>query len=145
MTKQYSLIVRTDQYTGNIDTFLCGALFGIDDDRYGGAHGVMIYEENISEEDRLLLCEAVESRPNEDYGLTLYKINDDLRDGYNSLEFGIESYAVDDIPAMVEMWRRAYGGEITYRDDITKKDNTIKLLGFHLKTYTITEELEEIA
>lgn len=34
ITEHY-LIVHTDQYTGNIDSFLCGLLFNVDDDRYG--------------------------------------------------------------------------------------------------------------
>lgn len=40
--EQY-LIVHTDQYTGNWDSFLTGLLFGADDDRYGCEAGMKLY------------------------------------------------------------------------------------------------------
>lgn len=37
---KFFLTVHTDQYTGNWDSFLCGLLFGYDDDRHGTDEGM---------------------------------------------------------------------------------------------------------
>jgi hypothetical protein len=43
MDNEFYLIVATDQYTGNWDSFLLGLLIGQDDDRYGWEDGAKFH------------------------------------------------------------------------------------------------------
>lgn len=144
---EYSLLVRTDSYTGNTDCLILAALFGINDGRSGAKTGMELFEKAFGER-RDEFEDIAITRSTDEYGMQYYSINNDFHDGYNTLEIYLDEYAIDRVPEIVAMWKDDYKGELNYtsRSYGTEpgKPMTIKLKSFHLKQYIISESIEEI-
>lgn len=139
MSNEYSLLVRTDSYTGNSDTLILGALFGIDDGRWGGERGVKLFMEHFSDQEDTF-GDIVTYRPTI-YGEMPYRINNDFHHGYNTLEIFIDDYVGDNesiLETCIQAWKNAYNGVIK------SEEIEIKLLSFHLKAYFISTSIYEI-
>lgn len=95
---KYSLVIETDQYSGNIERALSGYLFGMCDDH--GEHiakdTILMWERDLSEEQKDLLdnYNIHDYRPHDEYGLIPYDICHGRvePDKYNAVEFYLEEW-----------------------------------------------------
>lgn len=148
---EYSLIVRTDSYTGNTDSAILAILFGIDDDRY---HGDAIerhkdYVKGHEDIFKKYLSDVVDSRPTEEYGSCMYSINDDFNDDYNSLEIYISPYNIDkgdfkesNFKDIISTLRTIFGEEISYQGHGVF--DKIKILSYHVKVKEISTKIYDM-
>ncbi|QIG70778.1 hypothetical protein EVB91_227 [Rhizobium phage RHph_I1_18] len=150
-TTEYSLVILTDQYAGNIDSGMMAFLFNVDDDRYHG-NAIEARKDYLEQQLNPHACafdNILTNRSVDEYGLMPYRINDDVKanpkDHYHALEVFIdmsdfepserEMYLFESI----QMLRDVFGDEIEWEEH--SKTKTVKLLGFYVKTYVTTEKL----
>lgn len=135
------LVIKLDQYAGNVDEIVSTALTGWGNERYGGSQAMKTFNACV----RPLLSE-----PQEEYcDLPIQFLNFPTEHGYsaydldrsstNSLRMGIDDETTkEELTAMLDIWSRAYGDEagglkITV-EGVHKGSVTVKILGFELVT-----------
>lgn len=135
---ELKLVVKLDQYAGNVDEVVCQSLINMGMGRHGSEEGERLFKENVEPlcDDGYLPAEFSEFLT--DYGSSPYSL-DDL--DCNSLNFGVFTDEKS-ITETIDVWKRAYGQgnlplELTYnvRDYSTPdgtKEHTVKILGFGL-------------
>ena len=82
---QHFILVHTDTYTGNVDSYLTGLLFGIDDDRYGAERGIAQHKELGLEGSQIDICYTHPDRDEHELPYVMYG------DENLSLSFGVDS------------------------------------------------------
>lgn len=126
MTKrtEYYLVVHTDSYTGNTDSFIQALLFKSCDGRYGSEDGtrLSLSDENIVED-------IIETHPESEYDQAYNMVGD-----LNSLEFAVYKSCEE----LAKYFDSLYTGK-TFQTE----DNRVHFLGFSYKTKHIIEEIEE--
>ncbi len=137
MSKSYFLIVHTNTYTGNIDSFLTGLLFEYDDDRFGTEQGMKYAQHlDISPVDVDLAAhpDAKHELPYKLFGPENY-----------SLEYAIECYSDEYLEELVQtefakMKTNWEGKEISANKEAYVPAFTI--LGFSIRTEISTSEIK---
>jgi len=133
------LIVKLDQYAGNVDEITCVALTGSGSDRYGSMQAREVFDAKI----RPLLAEPDDEYVelpiefmsfNTDYGTMPYSLD---WSSTNNLRLGIDEHTTEeDIADMFKVWRAAYGNAEGHLEivvpGIHNKTKTVKILGFDL-------------
>ena len=141
------LVIKLDQYAGNVDEITCVALLGFGEDRYGDKQARELYEEKVLP----IISKDPEYDPeygdfpldtvsfNTEYGSMSYELDTDA----NALRIGLDRYCtLEDIHNAISIWKQAYGndaGEIEINVLFEDKYNsgkdetvTVKVLGFDL-------------
>jgi hypothetical protein len=143
------LVVKLDQYAGNVDEIVCVALTGWGAERYGEQQARKVFDAKV----RPLLTDDVDEEYPElpiefmqfatEHGSMPYEL--DRSSSINNLRLGIDSYTTKEmIHEMLDIWGRAYDNgegclEITV-DDIHRSSVTVKILGFDLVTVVENRE-----
>lgn len=142
------LVVKLDQYAGNVDEIVCVALTGWGADRYGEEQARKVFDAKVRP---LLTDDADEEYPelpiefmqfSTEHGSMPYELD---RSSINNLRLGLDSYATSEmLHEMLDIWGKAYGNgegylEITV-DDIHRSSVTVKILGFDLVTVVENRE-----
>lgn len=139
-----TIIIETNAYAGNFDADLCGLLFGTSDDRLNADLHIGIHNEKITKkEHEKYFSGFLESRSVDEYGMMLYSINDDLNNGYNSLEVYPNKHFNDKIDITIEFLKNRFGNEVTLYD-WQRKPFQLKILGYYVKTETIETNIMKI-
>ena len=137
--KNKFLIVKLDQYAGNVDEIVSVALTGWGSERYGREQARKVFDakvrpllKNPEDEYFQLPVEFIEF-PTE-YGNMLYELDSSST---NNLRVGIDHYTDEEmIKEMFAIWGKAYGDDqgslIITVDAIHNKSVTVKILGFDL-------------
>lgn len=137
MNDQY-LIVKLDQYAGNVDELVCAALTGWGNDRYGSVQAKKLFNEKVlpllDPEDEYAdlpveFCEFATEYGNSAYALDTASTN--------NLKLGLYSCTeTKELIEMIDIWYKAYGnsdGQLEIRvDNIHGKTVIVKILGFDL-------------
>lgn len=139
MTDKF-LVLKLDQYAGNVDEIVCTALTGGGFERYGGEQARAVFQEKVKpfledpdEEYPMLPVEFCHFAT--EYGHAPYAL-----DGFytNNLRLGLDTYcsSSEDLRAMFDIWDRAYGDEQGNLEIVVEgihgKSVTVKILGFDL-------------
>jgi hypothetical protein len=142
------LVVKLDQYAGNVDEIVCVALTGWGADRYGEEEARKVFDAKVRP---LLTDDTEEEYPDlpiefynfkTEYGLRAYELDSSSA---NNLRLGIDNYTTKEmIYKMFDIWDTAYGDgqgcmKITV-DDLHNGSTTVKILGFDLITVVETRE-----
>lgn len=145
--KDKFLVVKLDQYAGNVDEIVCVALTGYGADRYGEEQARKVFDGKV----RPLLEDQDDEYPQlpidfmqfaTEYGSMPYELDSASN---NNLRLGIDSYTTKEmLDEMLDIWDKAYGNsegclEITV-DDIHRSSVTVKILGFDLITVAENRE-----
>lgn len=131
------LVVKLDQYAGNVDEIVSVALTGVGADRYGDKQAQKVFDAKMKplldksedyDEYNLPVEFSVFST---EYGYMPYALDNSST---NNLRFGIDSYTTDeDVEELLEIWERAYGDDdlnlVITVEDIHGKTVTVKVLG----------------
>lgn len=133
MTNKF-LVVKLDQYAGNVDELVSAALTGYGSDRYGEKQAAAVFKEKVVpllENKRFPLGFRTF---NTEYGSMPYEV-DFPRE--NNLRLGIDSNASkESIEKAISIWDKAYGDDegklVISVDNIHNQTVTIKVLGFDL-------------
>ncbi len=143
------LVIKLDQYAGNVDEIVCVALTGWGADRYGEEQALKVFDAKVRP--LLVVDDEDEDYPElpiefynfkTEYGLKPYELD---RSSINNLRLGIDSYATNEmIHEMLDIWKTAYDNgqgcmEITV-DDLHGSSVTVKILGFDLVTVVENRE-----
>lgn len=83
----------TPAYAGNIDSKMYGFITGMDDDRFGSAHGILIHEELVAdlfEEDADFVCWCHMST---EYGNMPYRL---CPGDTNAMQMKLDGYGLDE-------------------------------------------------
>jgi hypothetical protein len=128
------LVLKLDQYAGNVDEIVCVALTGYGYERYGADEATLVYNDKVAP---ILNEMGLEEAPLEfslfetEYGLAPYSLDSAST---NYLRLGIDSYMnVEAIREMIEIWNKAYGdseGNLEITVELKGKSVTVKVLGF---------------
>lgn len=134
------LIIKLDQYAGNVDEIVCTSLLGVGEDRYGYKQACTVYKNRVEP----LLADDwfpidLHSLSTE-YGHVLYTLDSDC----NNLQIGIGCFTDDEaIKEAICLWRQAYPSKekgvelhIEVPDIHGQAVVVIKVLGFQILTYT---------
>jgi hypothetical protein len=139
--KDKFLVVKLDQYAGNVDEIVCVALTGWGAERYGAEQARKVFDAKV----RPLLSDVDEEYPelpiefmnfDTEYGSSPYALDSS---SINNLRMCIDGYASEEmVHEMLDIWGTAYGNgegfmEITV-DGIHKGSVTVKIIGFDLVT-----------
>jgi len=140
---QKFLVVKLDQYAGNVDELVCVALTGFGSERYGAEQARAVFDIKV----KPLLTDPDEDYPelpvgfmdfNTEYGAMAYEL-DNL--STNNLRLGLDKYATEEsLGKMMDIWEEAYGdGTGCLKIVITGlysdvRPTIIKVLGFDLIT-----------
>lgn len=137
MTTKF-LVVKLDQYAGNVDEIVCVALTGSGMERYGGKQAQLVFNEKLrplldSDDEYAELPIDFMEFPT-DHGTAPYELDGSST---NSLRFGIDDYSdIESINETIALWKLAYGqpdGEVTIEvPGVHDKPVTVKVLGFEL-------------
>lgn len=133
------LVVKLDQYAGNVDELVCVALTGWGADRYGHEQARAVFDNKV----KPLLDGPDDEYPdlpveffefNTDHGTMPYELDSAYS---NSLRLCIDSHTTNTmLDEMLDIWERAYGnddGALTITvDDIHSRQVEVKVLGFDL-------------
>lgn len=135
------LVIKLDQYAGNVDEIVSTALTGWGNERYGGSQAMKTFNAHV----RPLLSE-----PDEEYcDLPIQFLNFPTEHGSsayaldpsstNSLRMSIDGETnKEELNLMLDIWSRAYsdgdGGLKITVEGIHKGSVTVKILGFELVT-----------
>lgn len=132
------LIVKLDQYAGNVDEIVCTALLGIGEDRYGHAQAYTVYKNSV---EPLLTDDELPidfSSFGTEYGHMLYSL-DCLCD---NLQIGISCFTTnEEIKEAICLWKQAYPSEEKGVElhievpGIHDQTVVVKVLGFEVLTY----------
>ena len=139
MSKSYFLIVHTNTYTGNIDSFLTGLLFEYDDDRFGAEHGMKSAQHlGISP-----VGVDLAAHPDSKYELP-YKL---FGPENKSLEYAIECDSDEYLEELVqtefaEMKTNWAGKDIPANEEAYVP--TFTILGFSIRTEIATSEIKDL-
>lgn len=147
MTNKF-LVVKLDQYAGNVDEIVCVALTGWGADRYGHEQARKVFDAKV----RPFLAEPEDDDDDDDeyypempiefmkfkteYGLMPYELDSSSTKNFR---LGIDRYTeIEQIHEQLDIWDRAYGNgkghmEITV-DGLHGGPTTVKILGFDLIT-----------
>lgn len=139
MTDKF-LVLKLDQYAGNVDEIVCVALTGWGFERYGCEQAREVFDKKVKpfledpDEEYPTLPVEFCHFPTE-YGHAPYGL-----DGFstNNLRLGLDTYtsSPEHIQAMFDIWDKAYGdGESNLKivvDGIHGREVTVKVLGFDL-------------
>ena len=138
--KDKFLVVKLNQYAGNVDEIVCVALTGFGADRYGDEQAQKVFEAKVRpllvdpEYPGQLPVEFVNFGTR--YGLMPYELDSSST---NNLRLGVDRYAeIEQIHELLDIWGTAYGDgeghmEITV-DGLHDRSVTVKILGFDLIT-----------
>lgn len=146
MNKKF-LVVKLDQYAGNVDEIVSVALTGCGRMRHGYEEAEVLFNEKMVP---LLGGGKYPELPvsfmefGTEYGDSPYELDDS---GVNNLRLGIDDYTqMSDLKEMIAVWKQAYGLEdgtleikVEFAED---KASTIKVLGFNFVSYI--EKREEV-
>lgn len=139
--KDRFLIVKLDQYAGNVDEIVCAALTGRGADRYGEEQAQKVFKEKVLP----LLGDVDPEWPdfpvefsdfNTEYGLMPYELDSSST---NNLRLCIDCDTdMQELHRMLDIWSKAYDNgegcmEITV-EDLHNGSVTVKVLGFDLVT-----------
>lgn len=133
------LVVKLDQYAGNVDEIVCVALTGWGAERYGEHQARKVFDAKV----RPLLDEPDEEYPElpiefmnfaTEYGMHPYQVDFPAN---NDLRLGIDDGNTEEmICDMIDIWHKAYGNDeghlIITVDGIHGASATVKVLGFDL-------------
>lgn len=145
------LIVKLDQYAGNVDEIVCAALTSFGADRYGEKQANKVFNEKVApllkkdDPEREWAELPVEFMNfNTEYGLMPYELDSSST---NNLRLGIDCYTeIEQLNEMFDIWDRAYGNEdghlVITVDGIHNCPVTVKVLGFDL--VTVVEQRETL-
>ena len=133
------LVVKLDQYAGNVDEIVCVALTGWGADRYGADQARKVFDAKVkplseNPEDEYPEFPVEFSNFNTEYGLMPYELDSSST---NNLRIGLDSYADEySIKQMLDIWGTAYGDGQGYLsitvDNLHNSSVTVKVLGFDL-------------
>lgn len=151
--KDKFLVVKLDQYAGNVDEIVCVALTGWGAERYGEKQARTVFDAKV----RPLLAKS-EDEDEEDneypempiefmqfateYGSMPYALDSS---SVNNLRLCVDNYTTEKmIHEMLDIWGKAYGNgegfiEITV-DGIHSGSVTVKIIGFDLVTVVENRE-----
>lgn len=151
--KDKYLIVKLDQYAGNVDEIVCVALTGFGAERYGREQARKVFNEKVlplldqSDEDfdpeyPALPVEFLNF--NTDYGSMPYALDSSST---NNLRMAVDGYTdMDQLNELLDIWQHAYGndnGTMTIAvDGLHNRSVTVKVLGFDL--VTVVEQRETL-
>lgn len=151
-TKQYSIILETDQYAGNIERALSGFIFGSADEhgRHRAVDTMRQWSEQVSPKDKGLIDDVIDHRPHDEYGLMPYQICH--IPGAKEVCSGVEFYIANDMEEdhfldVIDYIKRRTKNPIVYKEfPGSEMENivTINILNIQLKTDTITTEIKDI-
>lgn len=145
--KDKYLIVKLDQYAGNVDEIVCVALTGFGAERYGREQARKVFNEkvlpllgDVDPEWPELPVEFMEF--NTDFGSMPYALDSSST---NNLRMAMYGYTdMDQLNELLDIWKRAYGddnGTMTITvDGLHNGSVTVKILGFDLVTVTENRE-----
>jgi hypothetical protein len=129
------LVIKLDQYAGNVDELVCVALIGVGNERYGSIEARKVYEEKVvphtpqNEYDDFPLETCLF---NTEYGLSSYELDSDS----NNMIIGLDGYCTDkDITDAISIWKKAYGndkGELVIEVPFVGSVSVVKIIGFDL-------------
>ena len=134
------LVVKLDQYAGNVDELVCVALTGWGADRYGHEQARVVFDNKV----KPLLDAPDDEYPDlpvefmqfaTEYGEMPYQLDD--VSSCDNLRLGVDPLTTDDmLDEMLAVWDQAYGDGngnlvITVEDEFDG-ETTIKILGFEL-------------
>ena len=137
------LVVKLDQYAGNVDEIVCVALTGWGADRYGEKQAREVFNARVKplladddEDDEYPEMPIEFMQFDTEYGSMPYAL-DSL--STNNLRLGIDTYTTEEmLQEMLDVWGKAYGdgeGNLTITvDDIHQESVTVKVIGFDLVT-----------
>ena len=134
--KQF-LVIRLDQYAGNVDELVCTALTGWGAERYGKEQARKVFDEKLKpllgDEDYALPIECCCFET--EYGIQPYSLDPSST---NNLRLGIDECATEEmIHETLNLWEQAYGKDMTIVvEDVHRSTITIKILGFDLVVVT---------
>jgi hypothetical protein len=143
--KDKFLVVKLDQYAGNVDEIVCVALTGWGSERYGQRQAREVFNAKVLP----LLGDVDEEYPqlpvdfmnfSTEHGSMAYELDSSST---NNLRMCIDGYTTEEmLNEMLDIWGTAYGNgeghmEITV-DNIHKRSVTVKILGFDLVTVSET-------
>ena len=149
--KDKFLVVKLDQYAGNVDEIVCVALTGWGAERYGQRQAREVFNAKV----RPLLAKPEDDDDEEypempiefmnfstEHGSMAYELDSSST---NNLRMCIDGYTTEEmLNEMRDIWGTAYGNgeghmEITV-DNIHKRSVTVKILGFDLVTVVENRE-----
>lgn len=137
--KDKFLVVKLDQYAGNVDEIVCVALTGYGGFGHGRAQARKVFDAKV----RPLLEDQDDEYPqlpidfmefSTEYGSKPYELDSSST---NNLRMCIDGYSTDAmINEMLAIWEQAYsaddGNLVITVDDIHRSSVTVKILGFDL-------------
>jgi hypothetical protein len=137
--KDKFLVVKLDQYAGNVDEIVCVALTGSGSERYGEKQARKVFDAKV----RPLLEDPNEEYPelpiefmnfSTEYGSMAYELDSSST---NNLRMCIDGYTTEEmLNEMLDIWGKAYGDgqgflSITV-DGLHDRSATVKVIGFDL-------------
>ena len=137
------LVVKLDQYAGNVDEIVCVALTGWGADRYGEKQAREVFNAKVKpllaeddEDDEYPEMPIEFMQFDTEYGSMPYALDSS---SINNLRLGIDTYTTEEmLQEMLDVWGKAYGdgeGNLTITvDDIHQESVTVKVIGFDLVT-----------
>jgi hypothetical protein len=141
------LVIKLDQYAGNVDEIVSVALTGYGNERYGAKQAMKAFNTHV----RPLLSEPHEeycdlpiefSNFNTEHGSSMYNLDSASTD---SLRLCIDEYTTTEmLEEMFAIWTKAYGtedGTLRISVDADYSPKEVKILGFELVTVTEFREV----
>ena len=141
------LVIKLDQYAGNVDEIVSVALTGYGNDRYGAKQARKTFNTHI----RPLLSEPEDEycdlpiefyNFNTEHGSSMYDLDSASTD---SLRLCIDDYTTHEmLEEMFIIWAKAYGNEdgtMSISVDAEHFPEEVKVLGFELVTVTESREV----
>lgn len=138
------LVVKLDQYAGNVDEIVCVALTGWGADRYGEKQAREVFNAKVKplladddEDDEYPEMPIEFMQFDTEYGSMPYALDSSST---NNLRLGIDTYTTEEmLQEMLDVWGKAYGdGEghlsITVDGLLHGSSVTVKVIGFDLVT-----------
>ena len=140
------LVIKLDQYAGNVDELVCVALLGYGNGRYGEEEARKVYDEKVVP---VMPKDEYDDFPletysfNTKYGSSAYELDTDI----NAMRIGIDNYVsmediMEDIQSAISIWKKAYANSdgvieinILFKNEYYSGEDritTVKVLGFDL-------------
>lgn len=142
--KPNHLVVKLDQYAGNVDEIVCVALTGHGIGRYGYEEARVVFDTKVKPllsadpDDEYSDLPVEFYHMDTSYGSSPYRLDDKSTD---NLALGIDrDTTIEQLNEMIDIWNKAFTNEngefvieVEYEDDRT---SVVKVLGFDLVTFT---------
>lgn len=137
------LVVKLDQYAGNVDEIVCVALTGWGADRYGEKQAREVFNAKVKplladddEDDEYPEMPIEFMQFDTEYGSMPYALDSSST---NNLRLGIDTYTTEEmLQEMLDVWGKAYGdgeGHLSITvDGLHGSSVTVKVIGFDLVT-----------